>query len=139
MHRQMWEYNKALNRFYRENPSLWELDQSWSGFSWIDANDSEQSVLSFLRRGKDPADFLVVVINFTPVVREHYRIGVPEPGMYGEVFNSDDLKWGGSGQANEGQIETEQEPWHNQEYSFELRLPPLAAIFLRRVEETERK
>jgi len=139
MHRQMWEYNKALNRFYRENPSLWELDQSWSGFSWIDANDSEQSVLSFLRRGKDPADFLVVVINFTPVVREHYRIGVPEPGMYGEVFNSDDLKWGGSGQANEGQIETEQEPWHNQEYSFELRLPPLAAIFLRTVEETERK
>ncbi|HBG02397.1 MAG TPA: 1,4-alpha-glucan branching enzyme, partial [Firmicutes bacterium] len=108
-----------------------------SGFSWIDANDSEQSVLSFIRRGKDATDFLLVVVNFTPVVREAYRIGVPEPGAYVEVFNSDDPKWGGSGQANEGPIEAEPEPWHNREHSLELRLPPLATIFLRKVQDTE--
>ena len=134
MHRKMWEYNKALNHFYKENPSLWELDQSWSGFSWIDANDSEQSVLSFLRRAKNPDDFLVVVVNFTPVVREPYRVGVPEGGMYVEVFNSDHPAWGGSGQANEKPIEAEELPWHDQGYSLELKLPPLATIFLRRLE-----
>ena len=137
MHRQMWEYCKALNHFYTENSSLWELDQSWSGFSWIDANDSEQSVLSFIRRGKDATDFLLVVVNFTPVVREAYRIGVPESGAYVEVFNSDDPKWGGSGQANEGHIEAEPEPWHNREHSLELRLPPLATIFLRKAQNTK--
>ena len=134
MHRQMWEYNKALNHFYKENASLWELDQSWSGFSWIDANDSEQSVLSFLRRAQDPEDFLVVVTNFTPVVREFYRVGVPEAGSYVEVFNSDNPAWGGSGQANEQPLEAEEQTWHDQRYSLELKLPPLATIFLRRLE-----
>ena len=139
MHRQLWEYNKALNRFYRENPCLWELDQSWEGFAWIDANDSEQSVVSFLRRAKDPQDFLVVVVNFTPVVREPYRIGVPEPGTYIEVFNSDDPAWGGSGQANAVPVQAEDLPWHDQPCSLELKLPPLAAVFLRRDASTEKR
>lgn len=133
MHRQMRDYNKELNHFYRENPSLWELDQSWDGFSWIDANDSEQSVLSFLRRGQDPKDFLVVVVNFTPVVREPYRIGVPEAGKYREVFNSDDPAWGGSGQKNQASLLTDEVRWHDQPYSLEIKLPPLATIFLRKV------
>ena len=123
------------NHFYKENPSLWELDQSWSGFAWIDANDSEQSVLSFLRRAKDREDVLVVVVNFTPVVREKYRIGLPEGGEYLEVFNSDDPSWGGSGQGNQGSIKVDELPWHGQKYSVELNLPPLATIFLRRVRE----
>lgn len=133
MHKQMWEYNKALNRFYKENPSLWQLDQSWAGFTWIDANDSEQSVVAFLRRGKEPEDFLVAVVNFTPVVRAPYRIGVPELGQYVEVFNSDDLKWGGSGQANVGELTADPIPWHSQGYSLEVTLPPLATIFLSKV------
>lgn len=134
MHRQMLEYNKALNRFYKENPSLWQLDQSWEGFAWIDANDSEQSVLSFVRKGLKPTDFLIVVVNFTPVARDPYRIGVPKGGVYQEVFNSDEAKWGGSGQANHTAIEAEKRVWHGQEYSLELRLPPLGTIFLRKVQ-----
>lgn len=138
LHRQLWEYNKALNHFYQENPALWELDFSWEGFEWIDANDSEQSVLSFVRKGQNPDDFLVVVVNFTPVVREHYRIGVPKLGSYLEVFNSDDPRWGGSGQANQGKLQAQGQPWHIQKYSLELRLPPLATIFLRKVEDVEK-
>lgn len=135
MHRQMWEYNKALNHFYKEHRALWELDQSWEGFTWIDANDSEQSVLAFLRRAETPKDFLIVVVNFTPVVREPYRIGVPELGEYVEVFNSDDPRWGGSGQKNEAVLVTEPDPWHSQPYSLEVKLPPLGTIFLRKVQE----
>ena len=139
MHRQMWEYNKALNHFYQEHPPLWELDFSWEGFEWIDANDSEQSVLSFIRRGYDPDDFLIVVVNFTPVVREPYRIGVPELGVYEEIFNSDDPQWGGSGQKNADKLQAQKQPWHNQKYSLELKLPPLATIFLRKGKERDKE
>ncbi len=139
MHRHLWEYNRALNHFYKENPALWELDFSWEGFEWIDANDSDQSVLSFLRRGNDPDDFLIVVVNFTPVVREPYRIGVPRAGVYEEIFNSDDPKWGGSGQFNQTPLRAQVQPWHNQEYSLELKLPPLATIFLRQGKKQDRE
>ena len=138
MHKKLWEYNKALNHFYRENPALWELDTSWDGFSWIDANDSEQSVLSFYRKGEDPEDFLIVIVNFTPVVRENYKIGVPSLGIYQEVFNSDDPAWGGSGQANEGELAAEKEPWHGKEQSLQLKLPPLATIFLRKTKDHQK-
>jgi len=135
MHQKLWEYNKALNKFYLENPCLWELDHSWEGFQWIDANDSEQSVLTFLRRGKDPNDYLIIVANFTPILREPYRIGVPEITTYKEVFNSDDSRWGGSGQTNDAVLQAENTPWHNQPYSLELKLPPLGVVFLKGVEE----
>ena len=135
MHQKLWEYNKALNTFYRENPCLWELDHSWEGFQWIDANDSEQSVLTFLRRGKDPNDYLIIVANFTPILREPYRIGVPKMTTYKEVFNSDDTRWGGSGQTNHGLLQAKNTPWHNQPHSLELKLPPLGVVFLKGVEE----
>ncbi|MFY9196733.1 MAG: 1,4-alpha-glucan branching protein GlgB, partial [Bacillota bacterium] len=135
MHQKLWEYNKALNKFYLENPCLWELDHSWEGFQWIDANDSEQSVLTFLRRGKDPNDYLIIVANFTPILREPYRIGVPKMTTYKEVFNSDDTRWGGSGQTNDAVLQAENTPWHNQPYSLELKLPPLGVVFLKGVEE----
>ena len=133
MHKKLWEYNRALNKFYRENPCLWELDHSWDDFEWIDANDSEQSVLSFIRKGKDPQDFLIVVVNFRPVVREHYRVGIPEPGSYVEVFNSDDPKWGGSGQKNSGILRSEEVSWHGRRYSLGLRVPPLGVVFLHKL------
>lgn len=131
MHRSLWDYNKALNWFYRNSPALWEQDHSWEGFEWIDANDSEQSVISFVRKGKGPHDLLVVVVNFTPVVRYNYRIGVPIPGIYKEVFNSDYKEWGGSGVANPNPLRSENISWHNREQSISITLPPLAAVYLR--------
>ena len=132
LHKKLWDYSRALNRFYRKSPCLWELDHTQEGFSWIDAQDSQQSVLTFLRRGKTPKDYLIIIANFTPVVRQPYRIGVPERGAYKEVFNSDDKVWGGSGQTNSGIVHAEPLPRHNQRYSLELKLPPLAVVFLRR-------
>ncbi len=134
-HRKLWEYTKALNHFYLKNKALWELDFTWEGFEWIDPHDGEQSVISFLRRGKDKDDFLIAVTNFTPVVREPYRVGVPELGDYKEVFNSDDQAWGGSGQLNLKKLAAENLPWHSQRYSIELKLPPLGTIFLRKIRE----
>ncbi|NMB00271.1 MAG: 1,4-alpha-glucan branching protein GlgB [Firmicutes bacterium] len=137
MHRKLWEYNKALNQFYKEQPALWELDHSWDGFEWIDANDSEQSVLSFIRRAKDPQDFIIVVVNFAPIVRENYRIGVPEPGSYVEIFNSDDERWGGGGQTSNNELKSAELTWHGKGYSLEIKLPPLAAVFLGKVQVLE--
>jgi len=131
MHRNMWECTKALSWFYRRTPAFWQQDHSWAGFKWIDPHDSEQSVVSFVRRGKEPDDFVVVVVNFTPVVRHSYRIGVPEPGRYREGFNSDYEQWGGSGVANPLPIAAEEVPWHQEEQSIAITLPPLAAVFFR--------
>ena len=129
MHRQLYEYNKALHYFYRSRPALWEQDYSWEGFEWIDPHDHEQSVISFLRKGRDPNEFLVIVVNFTPVVRENYKVGVPVFGVYNEVFNSDHIQWGGSGQGNVLPIAAVELPWHSQSFSMEITLPPLAAVF----------
>jgi len=101
-----------------------------SGFEWIAGNDSEQSVLSFLRfaHGRPP---VVVVLNFTPVVRHDYRVGVSDPGAYLELFNSDAHHYAGSGVGNTGRVTAQAVPCHGRPYSLELVLPPLAALFLR--------
>ena len=138
MHRKMWDYVRELNHFYLENPCLWENDHNWDGFHWIDPNDTNQSVLSFLRKGKREEEFLIAVINFTPVPRQDYRIGVPRAGKYTEVFNSDAARFGGSGVHNEGMMDVEGTPWHCFEQSISIAIPPLAAIYLKPVfEETE--
>ncbi len=134
MHRQLWEYTRALNRFYREHPALYQVDTHWEGFQWIDFNDVEQSVLVFERRAADPSDFLVVACNFTPVPRLGYRIGLPQPGTYVEVFNSDWPQFGGSGVAN-GVVRTEPIRWHIYDQSAPVDLPPLAVVFLELQEE----
>lgn len=131
MHKSLWEYNKALNWFYRNNPALWHQDHSWEGFQWIDPHDSEQSVISFVRKGKRPEELLVVVVNFTPVVRRSYRVGVPVLGTYKEVFNSDRPEWGGSGVSNPEPLQAEAVPWHQAEQSIVITVPPLAAVFFR--------
>jgi len=120
-----------LNHFYGAEPALHEVDFDWQGFEWIDANDGDNSVLSFIRRGRTPGDFLVAVLNATPVVRQKYRIGVPEPGAYREVFNSDAERYGGSNVGNEGQVQAEAIPHLGRPNSLELTLPPLAAIYLK--------
>ena len=85
-----------LNWLYRREPALHQVEFDWHGFEWIDCNDADASALSFIRRGKDPAEYIVVVANFTPVVRDIYRVGVPELGYYREIFNSDAEGYGGS-------------------------------------------
>src|SRR5262245_20762312 len=117
-----------LNRLYRSEPALHELDFSPEGFSWVDANDSVQSVASFLRSA-GPRHVLAV-FNFTPVPRESYRLGVPCGGRWTEALNGDAPVYGGSGWGNLGGVEAAAEPWHGRPFSLSLTLPPLAAVFL---------
>jgi 1,4-alpha-glucan branching enzyme len=118
-----------LNRLYREEPALHRLDFDPAGFQWIDANDADQSALSFLRLDGERA--VLAAFNFTPVPRHAYRLGVPVGGHWEEVLNGDAAEYGGSGQGNLGGVEAEAEPWHGRPFSIELTLPPLAAVFLR--------
>lgn len=118
-----------LNRLYAGVPALHELDVDPHGFEWIDHRDVEQSVIAYLRRGRAPSE-VVVVCNFTPVPRSGYRIGVPEPGAWREVLNTDDPRYGGSGVLNSGVLQTEPAPWHGRPQSLVLSLPPLGVVFL---------
>jgi 1,4-alpha-glucan branching enzyme len=120
-----------LNRLYRTLPALHEVDFEPAGFQWIDCNDWEGSVVSFLRRARDPEDLVVVACNFTPVVRAGYRIGVPRPGFYRELLNTDAAVYGGSNVGNAGGVEAEPVAAHGHPCSLALTLPPLAAVFLR--------
>lgn len=131
LHQALHCYVRDLNHFYCQEPSLWQIDHNWQGFSWIDCSDYSQSVLVFMRQGKQAEDFLIVVCNFTPEVRHGYRIGVPRQEFYQEVFNSDSETYGGSGVGNTALLQVEAEKWHNQPYSLTISLPPLATLFLR--------
>lgn len=130
LHAKLHEYVKTLNHLYLNQPALWEQDLSWEGFEWIDPHDSSQSVISFMRKGKEPGHFIIVICNFTPQVRYDYRIGVPVEGIYREILNSDAEAYGGSGQINGPQLYSEKLPWHNQPYSLLLKIPPLATTYL---------
>jgi 1,4-alpha-glucan branching enzyme len=121
-----------LNRLYATQPALHEVDFDWRGFEWLDCHDADASVLSFLRRAKDPGDFVVVVCNFTPVLRHNYRIGVPELGFYREVLNTDADTYGGGNIGNLGGLQAEPVAHLGRPYSLRLTLPPLAAIVLKR-------
>ncbi|MCL0081353.1 1,4-alpha-glucan branching protein GlgB [Peptococcaceae bacterium] len=134
LHAKLHHYVQTLNHYYQRENTLWELDHSWQGFEWIDADDASQSVVTFMRKGKTPGDFMIVVCNFTPVVRTGYRVGVPQAGLYREVFNSDLEMYGGSGQKNDGVLKSVDQSWHNQPYLLEVKLPPLAVIFLKLIE-----
>lgn len=126
-----------LNRSYREQPALHQLDLEQAGFEWIDCNDVEHSVVSLIRRGRSRNDVIVVVCNFTPVTHFSYRLGVPQPGFWEEVLNSDALEYGGSGQGNLGGVEAAPIPFHGRSYSLTIGLPPLAAVFLRPSQSAE--
>jgi 1,4-alpha-glucan branching enzyme len=119
-----------LLRLYQSRPALYERDFDPSGFQWIDCNDNENSVVSLVRRAADPDDHVVMVFNFTPVVRGGYRIGVPQAGTYDEIFNSDAELYGGSGVGNGGSAATEPVPAHGFEQSVLLTLPPLGCLAL---------
>jgi 1,4-alpha-glucan branching enzyme len=120
---------RELNTVYRNEPALWEQDFDWTGFRWIDPNDSENSVLSFLRFPATGGRTTACVANLTPVPRHDYRIGLPEPGRWAEILNSDSATFGGSG-ILAGAVTAEAVGWHDLGYSATLTLPPLGVLWL---------
>lgn len=131
MHEKLHKYTKALNHIYREERALWELDHDITGFKWIEPNNNEQSIVSFVRRGKKEGEVMIVVCNFTPQVYYDYRVGVPIKAEYEEILNSDDEAFGGSGFINGTNILAEEEVWNQQKYSIALKIPPLGAVYLK--------
>ena len=131
-HSKIQENLKALNELYKKEPALYEKAFSHEGFEWIDINDEENSIISFLRKGEDPDDNILVVCNFVPVPRENYRIGVQQSGSWKEIFNSDDEKFGGSNIKNADRINSEELPAHRQTNSISLTIPPMAVIYLKK-------
>jgi 1,4-alpha-glucan branching enzyme len=121
-----------LNRLYRSDPAMHELDCNSGGFEWIDGSNADQSVIAFLRRGKPPAEPIAIIFNFTPVLRHPYDIGVPGGGTWRELLNSDAPEYGGSGQGNQGGVEASPVPLHGKTHSISLLLPPLGVLFLKR-------
>jgi 1,4-alpha-glucan branching enzyme len=130
-HRGVQDWVRDLNRLYRAEPALHELDCQPTGFEWVDCNDSEESIISFLRRGQAADARLLVVCNFTPVSRLGYQVGVPGPGIWREVLNSDAAEYGGSGVGNLGQVEAAEAPCHGRPWSVTISVPPLGVVFLR--------
>lgn len=130
MHTKMLEFSKNLNKFYVENKEFWQVDFDWGGFEWIDCDNADDSMLSFIRRA-DNGDFVIAICNFTPAVRHGARFGVPKAGVYEEVFNSDAAEFGGSNVLNENDIPSQEVPWNNKAQSIQVTVPPLATIYLR--------
>jgi 1,4-alpha-glucan branching enzyme len=121
---------RDLNHLYSKLNCLHDLDFDVQGFNWIDCHDSDQSIVSYIRRGLDDS-FAIIVLNFTPVLRHNYRIGVPQPGQYTEIFNSDSAYYGGSNQGNGAGLQTENVAWMNFNQSLLMTLPPLAGIIIK--------
>jgi 1,4-alpha-glucan branching enzyme len=130
-HAEIQLFNAELNHFYLEHPALWERDDSWDGFAWIDADNGDQSIYSY-RRIDRSGDELIVLLNFTPVVREDFLLAVPEDGVYEELFNSDDLRYGGGGVINEGEFETVPAMLRGYSRAICITVPPLGGAIFRR-------
>ncbi|MDB5081932.1 MAG: glgB [Chloroflexi bacterium] len=130
-HRGMQKYVQTLNRLYESEPALYEVDDSWEGFQWLELRDNENSTLAFLRRAKDPDNELIIALNFTPVPRQNYRIGVPKPGYYQEILNSDSSEFWGNDVGNLGGVQSEDMGWGGHFHSLNLTIPPLGMVILR--------
>jgi 1,4-alpha-glucan branching enzyme len=131
-HRKLQATVRELNRLYQAEPAMHEVDFHWSGFEWVDFHDVDNSIIAFIRRAQEPDDFLLFCCNFTPVPRQGYRFGVPQPGVYAEVFNTDATEFGGSGAGNFGELGTEPVSSHGQSQSIEVTLPPLAVVVFKK-------
>lgn len=137
-HQEIHRYVKALNHFYKGHSELWEQDCQWEGFRWMDCNDAEQSVLSYVRYNRR-GEFLLVVCNFTPSVHYNYKVPVPTLGIYEEIFNSDAPQFGGSGQTLTEVVEAVDEAWQNEKQYIVTKIPPLAISIYRLKKEIQRK
>jgi 1,4-alpha-glucan branching enzyme len=130
MHRQFQHYVRTFNHLYLREKSLWQQDGDWKGFQWCDPDNRGQSVFSFYRKSAQQK-LIVVLLNFKPEYYPVFRVGVPEKGDYEEILNSDHQSFGGSGQINERKVTAEAIPYHGQQYSIEIKLPPLAGVLLK--------
>ncbi|MBP6469339.1 MAG: 1,4-alpha-glucan branching protein GlgB [Chloroflexi bacterium] len=131
-HAKLQTFIADLNRLYKTHPALHQEDNSWEGFTWIDFQNNQISVLAFARHAPQSSETVLVVCNFTPVVRENYRMGILEEGVYQEIINSDAEKYGGSNITNPGELHSSPTRWYDQPFSIELTLPPLGVIYLKK-------
>jgi 1,4-alpha-glucan branching enzyme len=131
-HRGIQRFVRDLNRVYRREPALHELDFDEAGFRWVDFNDADHSIVSYLRCGRTTADVVLVVCNFTPVSHRDYHVGVPAGGTWTEILNSDALEYGGGGLGNAGAAEARPEPFHGHGQSLSLILPPLGVLLFKK-------
>jgi 1,4-alpha-glucan branching enzyme len=120
-----------LNHLYRSQPALHTCEYTPASFEWLDVNDTEENVISFLRKGQTPSELIAVAGNFSPIPRDSYRIGMPQKGFWKEILNTDAKVYGGTGRGNFGGVETVPIPLHGRSYSLTINLPPLAAVFFR--------
>ncbi len=131
MYKGMQNCVRDLNLMYKGNSALYEVDFDYRGFEWIEHSNADDSVISYIRKGSQPGDYLITICNFTPVVRRDYRVGVFEKCRYQEIFNSDDVNYWGSGVKNEGFMEAEEQEWNMKPYSIRVTLPPLSTIVIK--------
>ncbi|MBB5326242.1 1,4-alpha-glucan branching enzyme [Anoxybacillus tepidamans] len=139
MHQKMNVYVKALVKFYKRYKSLYELDHSPEGFEWIDVHNAEQSIFSFVRKGKKENDILIVVCNFTETTYHDYKVGVPLLATYKEAFNSDAMIFGGAGYVNKKPIVAVEEPFHGKPYHIQMTIPPFGISVLRLMRKREER
>jgi 1,4-alpha-glucan branching enzyme len=132
-HQGLQRFVKDLNRIYRSEPAMYELDYHPAGFEWIDFRDADSTVVSFIRRGRTPDETLVFIFNFTPLPKANYRIGAPKPGYYKELINSDAACFGGSNMGLKGGVYADSLAWHGQPCSINLTLPPLGMLLLKHI------
>ncbi|MGH9662821.1 MAG: alpha amylase C-terminal domain-containing protein, partial [Bryobacteraceae bacterium] len=131
LHAGLRRWVRDLNTLYRGSAALHEVDYDPAGFEWIDCNDNQRSVLSFLRRGRERSDVMLFACNFTPAPRHNFRVGAPSGGYWQEVLNGDAPLYGGSGQGNLGGVEAAPLPMHGRPFSLNITLPPLAIVAFR--------
>jgi len=131
-HQQLQRWVKELNYFYKTEPALFHNDFSPAGFEWVNCLDWERGVISFLRKGDEGTEPVLVVCNFTPVPRDNYKVGIPMGGFWREVLNSDAQEYGGSGHGNLGGQEAAPVPLQGKYFSLSLVIPPLAVLFFKR-------
>ena len=129
-HGKLLQMMKVLNHLYKENAPFWEIDHYYTGFEWIWCDDADNSIVSFVRKD-DHGNQILCVFNFTPVVRNDYRLGAPTRGTWKEIFNTDASMFGGSNVGNFGEVWTQDIPWQNRDCSLNIKLPPLAAVYFR--------
>ncbi|MEF2245659.1 1,4-alpha-glucan branching protein GlgB [Paenibacillus sp. IITD108] len=135
LHHSLFDYVKDLNHFYRHQPALFTLDHDPAGFQWIDADNSEQSIIACIRKSNNPSHNLLIVCNFTPQVYYDFKVGVPAPGTYKEIFNSDSACYGGSDQLNTSFHFSFPDEWHGQKQHIKIKVPPLAICIFNQVNQ----
>lgn len=139
MHQNLNKYVKELLKIYKRSNSLYEMDHLYEGFEWIDVNNSEQSIFSFIRKGKGDQNFLAIICNFTGISYQDYQIGIPEAGEYREIFNSDKKEFGGAGEMNKNILKAAEAPFHGKPYSLKLTIPAFGILMIRPVKKRKER